>query len=48
MSDPQQPTDVVVDLTQDDDLIEPSDNSGEPGMPAENQDPAYVPDGSVQ
>lgn len=38
----------AVDLTGDDNLIEPSDNSGEPGMPEEDQNPTAIPDGSVQ
>lgn len=37
-----------IDLSADDHLIEPSDNSGEPGQPEENQDPNWVPEGSVQ
>lgn len=33
---------------ENDHLIESSDNSGEEGMPVENQDPTWVPEGSVQ
>lgn len=38
----------IVDLSDDDDKIAESDNSGEPGMPEENQDPNWIPEGSAE
>ena len=37
-----------IDSTAHDDLIVQTDNSGERGQQAENQDPHHVPDGSIQ
>lgn len=40
-------TPAEADATADDHLIEPSDNSGEPGMPEVDQDPTHLPEGTV-
>lgn len=43
-----EPAAEVALAMESDHLIEPTDNSGEPGQPLENQDPNFIPEGSVQ
>jgi len=42
------PDPAAADATEFDDLIVQTDNSGEEGQPVEDQDPNYVPEGSVR
>ena len=40
-------TTAVADATQEDHLVEPSDNGPEPGMDVPPQDPSWVPESEV-